>query len=131
MAPTFGLALRYHDLLPAEEAGIDRPRPRAKHGQSCAKHRQQNASPWIAWIPERNSQLGDGDDGSCYWGPQTKEKKHSTAASDDSQAKQGKWAHLPYVSGCRMKENGSCYKPLKEKAYPRPTVGEGGEQALQ
>ena len=83
------LEFRKIDALPAEEPGIDGPGARSDHRQNGAENRLQNGNPWIARMREKpqksNAHLSDGCHRSRHWGPQTGQKKHPRADSDDLQ----------------------------------------------
>jgi hypothetical protein len=42
------LAVRYFDVLPAEQEGVNRPRPRSNHGQGTAEDCQDDGQPHVA-----------------------------------------------------------------------------------
>ena len=59
------------DTLPSKETGIDRPCARAEQSQSGSEKRQQDVSPRIGRLRERDPYLVDGQDRPSDRRPQT------------------------------------------------------------
>jgi len=117
-------------MLSSEEAGVDRPRAGADHGQSAAEDGKNDRDPFIARPRERDPRLNRGDEPSRNGSPQARqdeERQHTSGYIRNHQAGPRAF-ELCYAAG---EQSDAGNQSLNEKAEARPAIRECGEKTLQ
>jgi len=119
------------NILSSEQAGIDRPRAWADHGQSTAEDGKKDCGEGVAGSRQRDPHFDNGDERSRNRRPQASQNEYPQESSNGfrDQKTGSRWGrHLPDPV---IEQSEPRYESLQEKAEAGPAIRESREKTLQ
>jgi hypothetical protein len=119
-----------HNVLSAENQGIDRPGSGPNHGQRSAEDGQEERNDSITWRHESETRFKDCDHNTGDRGPQAGDQQNTGERSDtlgnDCRANRIR----SRANNATINERSASEQSLEQQPATRPTFREGGEQRL-